>query len=237
MEICGRRTWWAVGRKVVPVIVVGEGQTEEAFVKSVLTPLLGATGVFLYPWHMGGALTWSGISSRLRDALLDWSDAYVTTFFDLYGLRRDFPGLTEAQGVRDPLRRAAALERSLHQAVVNSVGCRPERFIPHIQPYEFEALLFSDVDAFGEEQPEWQPHLRSLWEARRQAASPEHINDGAETHPSALLVATLRPRYEKVIHGPSVVARIGIDRLRQECAHFGAWLSRIEALTPLSGGG
>jgi hypothetical protein len=54
-----------------------------------------------------------------------------------------------------------------------------------------------------------------------------------DTHPSALLRG-LRPRYEKVLHGVALIERIGLDRIRAECMHFGAWLSRLEALPPLT---
>ena len=43
----------------------------------------------------------------------------------------------------------------------------------------------------------------------------------------------LRPRYNKVRHGRAVSARIGIDRMRAECAHFDDWMARVEALPPL----
>lgn len=37
----------------------------------------------------------------------------------------------------------------------------------------------------------------------------------------------------KVRHGRVVSGRIGVDRMRAECAHFGGWMARLEALPPL----
>ena len=116
---------------------------------------------------------------------------------------------------------------------MRETGCRPDRFIPHIQPYEFESLLFSDVGRFAQVDPAWQASVESLQDVRASAASPEHINDGRDTHPSARLRALLRGRYDKVLHGRAVSALIGVERIRAECRHFGDWLERLERLPPL----
>jgi hypothetical protein len=169
----------------------------------------------------------------LRNTLREREDNYVTTFFDLYGLRPDFPGITEASSVQDPIARASRIETLFAEAVVREAECRADRFVPHIQPFEFEALLFSDVSRFLEVEPEWQTYLRSLESARSSASSPEHINDGQDTHPSARLKNLLRPSYQKVLHGTALATRIGLDRMRAECMHFANWLNRIENLSPL----
>ena len=165
----------------------------------------------------------------LRDTLRQQRDTYVTTFFDLYGLPSDFPG--PAVSPADPLEHAAAIEAALHEEVVRVVRCRPDRFLPHIQPYEFEALLFSDPSHFAREQPEWEQPAEELAAARRGAASPEHVNDGPDTHPSARL--NHLPGYHKVRDGTAVAERIGLDRIRRECVHFGEWLTRLESLPVL----
>lgn len=225
---------------MVDVILLAEGQTEEAFTKRVLAPELGAIGVFVYPRCIptsehgrGGALNWARVRRFVRNTLLERNDTYVTTFFDLYSLTADFPGLRAARRLIDPLDRARDIERGFHQSVITDVNCRPERFIPHVQPYEFESLLFTDIDVLSQEISAWQPQLRRLREARQRAQSPEHINDGPQTHPSARLIGILDPSYEKVVHGAGVAERLGTARIRHECAHFGAWLARIEALPPL----
>ena len=45
--------------------------------------------------------------------------------------------------------------RHCNQDIVSKVGCRPDQFLPYIQPYEFEALLFSDVHALPLVEPTW----------------------------------------------------------------------------------
>ncbi len=218
-------------------IVVCEGQTEQVFVRNILVPALAAQEVFVEPRVIktsqrgrGGALSGQRVLRFLRNTLRERRDAYVTTFFDLYGLPGDFPGRSGGGAQMDPVKRAAAIENGFHAAVVREAECRPERFFPHIQPYEFEALLFSDVKRFPETDPQWTTCLPQLQKARDAAQTPEHINDGLNTHPSARLRQLLRPRYDKVLHGSAVSARIGIGRMRAECRHFDKWLSRVESL-------
>lgn len=224
---------------MIEVIVVGEGVTEETFIRDVLAPTLTARDVSLQPRliatskeAVGGALTPERVLRYLRNTLRERGDTYVTTLFDLHGLRPDFPGATAARKERDPIRRCQAIEREFAQAAVEASGCREDRFIAQIQPYEFEALLFSDVGCFATTRSEWQRFVPQLQSARDGADSPEHINDGPNTHPSARL-KQLQPSYDKVLHGSAVAKCIGIERIRSECAHFNAWLRHIESLRPL----
>ena len=227
---------------MIDVLIVCEGQTEQRFVGDVLAPFLAERSVLVSPRIIptsrrgkGGALTRTRVLRYLRNTLRERGDTYVTTLFDLYGVTADFPGNTTAAKLTDPIARAIAIEREFGQAVVNEARCRPQRFVPHIQPYEFESLLFSDVARFAEVEPDWQRYIDTLQDARRSAATPEHINEGDDTHPAARLTTLLHStKYRKALHGAAVSARIGIGRIRAECQHFGKWLERLEALPPLS---
>lgn len=223
------------------VIVVCEGQTEERFVKEVLARSLWVEDLYLYPrliptspTSKGGSLSGQRVVGFLRDLLRQRWAAQIATFFDLYGLPSDFPGARDAEGIPDPLERATAVEAALRRAAVDAAGRGERRFHPHIQPYEFEALLFSETERFGQVQAKWADAGAKLAEARDRAISPEHINDGEGSHPSALLQG-LKPRYRKPDHGVRVAARVGIERMRAECRHFDGWVSRLERLA--SGGG
>lgn len=224
---------------MIEVIIVGEGPTEETFIRDVLAPSLADRRIFVQPRLIptsrharGGALNRDRVLRYLRNTLRERQDVYVATFFDLYALHRDFPGCAEAERVADSLERATKIEIRLAEAVVNEAGCRADRFLPHIQPYEFEALLFSDIDRLVEIEPAWRAAAEPLWAIRAGVDSPEYINDGPQTHPAARL-KMLKPGFEKVLHGPVAAARIGLDRIRAECKHFGNWLARMERLRPL----
>ena len=129
------------------------------------------------------------------------------------------------------MQRVTAIENSLHKEVVQIAECRSDRFLPYIQPYEFEALLFSDTSKLAHERPGWARWDEELAAARRGAASPEHINDGPDTHPSARLERLAG--YHEVRHGTALAGRIGLGRIREECRHFAAWLSPFESLSAL----
>ncbi|RYH67682.1 MAG: DUF4276 family protein [Alcaligenaceae bacterium] len=219
------------------VIVVCEGQTEEAFVSRLLTPaflplnmhIQGIT-VQTSPGHKGGALNYDRLLPTLRNALAGGSVAAVSTFIDLYKLDTGFPGFDAAA----PLalqHRLDALENALHADVVGQCGCDPARFVPHIQPHEFEALLFSDVQTLIGVEAGWDSALLPLLAARAVVATPEDINHGPATKPAAQLGALLqRPNFRKVRHGPIAAERIGLARIEAECPRFALWLTRLRAL-------
>ena len=221
------------------LIVICEGHSEVAFVNRVLYQALSDQGLLVKPrlvatsrHSSGGALTGRRVLSFVRKTLREPQNTYVTTFFDLYALPSDFPGQADNNLPEDPVECATAIAARLHTEVVRESECHPDRFIPHIQPYEFESLLFSDTSSFARAEPKWHAFADQLEVVRQAARTPEHINDGPETHPSARL-RQLVPRYAKVRHGVAVSTKIGIARIRAECHHFDRWLTRLETLPPL----
>ena len=227
------------------LVVVGEGQTEEAFIRQLVAPALAERTVFVTPRLLrtsregrGGGFTKDRVLHHLPRILNERDDVYVSTFFDLYGLAPDFPGLSEASASTDPIQRAVGIEAAFGDAVVELAGCRRAQFVPHIQPHEFESLLFADVAAFATARSAWHGRLPQLARVRKQYPTPEHINDGRTTHPSARLGRLLSgPNYNKRADGPTVAANIGLPRIREECRHFAQWLSQMEALPPLGRAG
>lgn len=223
------------------VVVVCEGETEEEFVRDVLAPGFYGLGLFLEPQmvetspgHRGGALNYDRVKLHLRNTLRQKSAPVVTTLFDLYKLDKRFPGYEASRGMPDLGQRLAVLQREWHADVVAEAGCQPSRFIPYLQPYEFEALLFSDVPTLTRVEPGWQAASAALAAARAAARSPEHINDRPETKPAAHLERELRnPSYRKRRHGPIVAQKIGLTKIEAECAFFAAWLAQLRALALL----
>jgi len=220
------------------VVVVCEGETEEEFVRDVLAPAFYGLSLYLEPQmvetspgHRGGALNYDRVKPHLRNTLRQKSAPVVTTLFDLYKLDRRFPGYEQAMSMPDLGRKLTVLRHELHEDVAAAAGCRPERFIPYIQPYEFEALLFSDVPTLTLVEPGWQAASDALAAARAAAESPEHINDRPETKPAAHLERELNnPSYRKRRHGPIAAQKIGLAKIEAECAFFAAWLAQIREL-------
>ena len=220
------------------VVVVCEGETEEEFVRDVLAPGFYGVGLYLEPQmvetspgHRGGALNYDRVKRHLRNTLLQKSAPVVTTLFDLYKLDKRFPGYEQSRAIPDLAQKLDLLRRELHADVVAAASCQPGRFIPYIQPYEFEALLFSDVPTLTRVEPGWQTAADALAAARAAAESPEHINDRPETKPAAHLERELNnPSYRKRRHGPIAAQKIGLAKIEAECAFFAAWLAQIRGL-------
>jgi hypothetical protein len=220
------------------VYVVCEGQTEETFVRDVLwEPFYGA-GLHLIGQtietsvgHKGGALNYERVRRFLRNQLRGRGDSVVTTFFDLYRLDSRFPGLAESRDANGLARRLEVLNTAIHADVVEFAGCRPDRFISYVQPYEFESLLFSDVDSLTGTESSWTGSANALQAVRDRAASPEHINEQPGNNPAAHLDRELRnPRFKKTLHGPAATKRIGLPIIELECEFFAGWLARLRTL-------
>lgn len=222
---------------MVEVIVIAEGQTEEKFIKQVVAPALRQLQVFVKPQTLhtsrgakGGAVTFDRLKYNVRNTLRQNPNSVLGTFLDLYALATDFPAYVEAKSKPDVYSRVVCLESALREAVVAYVGCRPERFLPHIQPYEYEGLLFSDVAALSTLEPTWSKSLIALGKARKSADTPEHINDGFDTKPSKRLQDLLHPKYKKTTHGPRAAERITLEVIERECVHFKAWMDALRGL-------
>jgi Domain of unknown function (DUF4276) len=221
---------------MVRVYVICEGQTEETFIKEVLSDLFIAKSIYLQPvligkpGHKGGNFTFGRLLTDIKPLLLGDSASYCTTLFDFYGLPNNFPGKDTAQTMTNSEDKAKCITQALVEAL-RATTISPEslrRFIPYIQMYEFEGLLFSDcfdlASAIG--QPQMRRKLQNI---RNEFPSPEDINDSYITAPSKRL-HNLYPGYDKPMHGSLASLEIGIDTIRKECKLFDRWLQQIEAL-------
>lgn len=222
---------------MVEVIVFAEGPTEEQFIKRLVAPALRSLQVFVKPRMLntsrhatGGAINFDRLKFSARNTLRQEPNVVLTTLLDLYGLDTTFPGFETAGAKPDMNSRVEYLEASLTKALVAHVGCRPERFIAHIQPYEYEGLLFADPQALVQTEPGWQTKLSQLIEIRKAYPTPEHINDSYETKPSRRLEELLQPRYKKTRHGPLAAEHITLPVMEKECPHFRGWMDSLRKL-------
>ena len=202
-----------------------EGRTEEEFVKSVLAPHLHARLVAPIPILIGRARA-GGDGGRVNvDRLAsDMARLYpnfdaVTSLVDFYGFR----------GKGD--RTAEELENLLGQEVRKRVsGPWDERkVIPYVQKYEFEGLLFSDVNGFSALPNATGSLVEKLGNIRSNFQSPEDINDNPDTAPSKRIKNVL-PGYQKVVDGNLIATETGLGTIRAECPRFAEWLGKLESL-------
>jgi hypothetical protein len=213
--------------------IIAEGPTEETFVKETLAPHLLDKGVLAGPILIGKSGGCVSYSRLKRDSVLYLKSdptAYCTTFVDYYGLGRGFPakdGIGEHDSPGDKRRK---IEEAISHDIQETLGRRHDasHFIPYVQMYEFEGLLFSDPARFAASIGirELEGALQTI---RDQFATPEHINDSRTTAPSKR-VAALYPGYSKEFQGNLATLEIGLAALRSACPLFSGWVERLERL-------
>jgi len=212
---------------LIRLAISAEGPTEREFCREIIRPHLldrhiDATPIVVTtkkvidgPNHKGGSISIDRIRNEVRELVHSFD--YVTTLYDFYG----FIGRQERE-TADQLcaRIAAALEN-------------PRNFIPYLQVYEFEALIFSEpavVGSFLESEAVGIDLRRAVDES----GSPERVNDSPETSPAKRLTESfsghLRTRYDKTYHGPLLALEIGLPAMRASCPRFASWLARLETL-------
>jgi Domain of unknown function (DUF4276) len=118
----------------------------------------------------------------------------------------------------------------LAEAIAIHAQCDKKRFIAHIQPHEFEGLLFSDPRSLATTESDWSKYAPHLSQIRNKYETPEHINGGYDTCPSRRLKALLFPNYNKTLHATRAVTSVTLATIEQECTHFRAWLNTLRAL-------
>ena len=211
---------------MIRLAVSVEGQTEEKFIKKVLGPHLLALGIEPEPILLGSGRGSGGAGAnvtvkRLTSdmARLYHSHSAVTSLVDFYGFQRKGDRTVEE------------LERHLRNETKRRIGNGWDegRVFPYVQKHEFEGLLFSDVSVFESEIDFPNECVGALRTVRDEFATPEDINDNPETAPSKR-IASVIPKYNKLLHGPLLADEIGLDAIRAECARFAAWVTRLESL-------
>jgi hypothetical protein len=189
--------------------------------------------------HTGGALNYDRVKSFILNCLKENESVLVTTFFDLYGLDKRFPGFIKSQAMPDVYQRTQFLEQALKDDVAQSNTVFLNRFLPYLQPYEFEGLLFSDISKLTDIHAEWSKALIKLQADRDEFETPEHINNSYETKPSERIKDALnssqifsksKKSYRKTYHGPLAIQEIGVDKLCLECKHFADWYQQLANL-------
>ena len=213
-----------------------EGQTEEMIVNRLLKghlhihgihverPVLAATT--LDPaGQLGGFVNWAAIQFDMSQQFAEDPDPNLrfTTLLDTYAMPNPVLNLG---GFNSPVTTSADIETV--ERAIESVFSEP-RFKAYLQRHELEALLMADLDALERVFHRHKSALQQLRADIARFASPEDINHGATTHPSARL-STAVTGYEdlKASNAFFVLAHAGLETAREKCPRFNAWLSHWE---------
>lgn len=221
------------------LVVIGEGETEQTFVRDQLAGHLALHGVSAWAVlpgrhrNRGGVKKWEVARQDIVRTLKE--GRYCTTMMDYYAMPNDWPGRLDSKKLTWN-ERAECVETHIADDIAATMGGRfnPKYFIPYVQLHEFEALAFSDIQKLVSVVSPLSNWSDSSLEAHfvqilEEAGHPEAIDDGWETCPSRRIALKVAP-YRKRVHGPIVTGRIGLDVLREKCDHFASWLARLESI-------
>ena len=210
---------------MIRVAISVEGQSEERFCKSVLIPFFREHNIELTPIivttskdscgtkHKGGCISIDRIKNEIKKLLPSFD--YVTTFYDFYGFKNR------------PTNNINELEQKIYELFNDS------KFIPYVQQYEFETLLFSKPEYYEEYFGD-----NLVTNKMRQIIAEfqndiEKINDSPQTAPSKRienLFEEAGDAYDKVFHGEGIAEDIGITYMINNAQRFKLWIEKIIAL-------
>ena len=213
------------------VCVVVEGQSEEQFVKQVLSAKALARGVAVTPvivrtrrtatkTYKGGGSSWQPYKSLVNDLAGQRHLARIGVMFDLYACPKDTPGL-------DPNLSGSALHRSVVAATHADLDPRGSgRIVSGPVLHEYETLVIAAI-ATGETEAE--PAVVTQAQAAIDVAGgAEAINGSRDTAPSKRL-AIWWPGYEKVLYGAVLLSQAPWDQVTARCPTFHAWWETLLA--------
>lgn len=213
--------------RVVRVHVFCEGQTEETFVNTVLSPYFSNIGIYLNPivittskYAKGGLTSYARLQRQVLRKCKEDPSAWVTTMIDLYALPTDFP--MPAANFPNLEHRSEAICRAFEDDIAQP------NFIANIMVHEFETLLFSAPEYFDG----WFDNSISKELGKilsEHGGQPESINDGPMTAPSKRILKICSD-YDKVLHGSLIAIDIGLEQMRTKCPTFNRWLATLERL-------
>lgn len=210
---------------MIRVALSVEGQTENEFCKKVLIPFFRNNGVEMTPIivatskdkcgrkHKGGCINIDRIRSEIEKLLSSYD--YVTTLYDFYGFNSR------------PTTNVDELEKMMFELFKN------KKFIPYIQKYEFETLLFSKPEYFTEYfgNDNVSSKMQMIIDTYIDI---EQINDSPQTAPHKRLEVLFElenERYDKVFHGEGIAYDIGLETIRINAKRFDEWIEKIVRLT------
>ncbi|MDD2426084.1 MAG: DUF4276 family protein [Bacteroidales bacterium] len=210
------------------IYIVVEGQTEQEFVNSLLTPYLGNFGIHsITPILIrtsksgrGGFVNYQHLENTINGLLKTSTSTgfIVTSFVDFFRIPHNMPKYAASMAEPTKTKQVKSLEKALNNAINDG------RFIPYIQLHEFEALLFSNNNGFEYYfKKEHSIATRSIVDS---FVNPEEINSSPQGAPSKRIL-NINKDYDKVTEGNLIALVVGISSILNKCPRFKAWLENL----------
>ncbi|MGL5981565.1 MAG: DUF4276 family protein [Phocaeicola sp.] len=209
------------------VFIVTEGQTEQEFVNTVLSPYLRDFGIYSVTPVLirtsksgrGGFVNCQHLANTIKGLLSGKStEIIVTSFVDFFRMPNNMPSYTECVAKVSKCDQIECLETAMYELINDS------RFLPYIQLHEFEALLFSNNNGF-----EYLFDKKLAVQTSQIVMNydnPEDINSTPEGAPSKRILA-IKNNYDKVTEGNLIALEVGINTMLERCPRFKNWIDKI----------
>jgi hypothetical protein len=227
---------------LINIYVIVEGQCEENFVNNILKPYFFSKNIFLKPEQVitgkdkhgtvckGGGNSYGLYKKHIQNRIKNCTkqkNCYITTMIDFYGLPNDFPKSndTSKKTTYDTI-------KLWEKTFFDDIGV--DNFIPYIQLYEFETLLYCDIDKICDEFFDLDiKNLKvKITKDIQQFDNIELINNSIDTSPSKRLNKLTDGKYcnSKVASSTNILKKIDIKTMLQKCTHFKYWIEKLTIL-------
>lgn len=214
------------------LVIVVEGDTEKEFVDTVLSPYLYIKGVssvdcFKIKHTKGGLTKYQHLKTDLINCIYE-TNVVVSTLIDFYALPKDFPKYEESKSIVHKNERLTFLEKAIVKDIESEQSSSFPNLMPYIQLHEFEALIFTSIDAIRALYSNEDAKFNEIERIMQVYENPEDINDSPETAPSKRLINNqLIKGYNKINDGIMIIEEAGIDTVLQKCPRFKNWVESI----------
>lgn len=214
------------------LIIIVEGDTEKEFVDKILAPYLNTKGLtsvscFKIKHTKGGLTKYHHLKTDLINCVYA-NNVLVTTLIDFYALPHDFPKYEEAAKIISKTDRIKFLEKAIVEDLEKEKAAEFPNLLPYIQLHEFEALVFSSLEAIMSLYTREEANLDEIEKIILKYSNPEEINDSPITAPSKRLKKNkLIIGYNKIIDGIMIIEKAGIDTILSKCPRFKSWVETL----------
>jgi len=212
------------------LIIIVEGQTEEEFVNVSLRNYFKGKGIYSISaikiqtskGHKGGFVKYTHLKKDIQKVIRE-PNLIVSTFLDFFRIPTSVPNYNEMNQYANIDDKIDILLKGISDDINNN------RFIPYIQKFEFEALLFSSNDGFEEmyDKPKIAQATKAIID---NYDNPEDINNHPNTAPSKRLINILAKngeKYDKIVEGNLIAETVGIETIIEKCPRFKNWLEML----------
>lgn len=214
------------------LIIVVEGDTEKEFIDKVLSPYLYSKGFqsvncFKIKHTKGGLTNYQHLKTDLINCIYE-NNILVSTLIDFYALPKDFPKYEDSKTIVNKEDRLTFLEKAIVEDLETEKGQYFPNLLPYIQLHEFEALVFSSIEAIKSLYSIEDAKFNELEKIIAAYPNPEDINDSPQTAPlKRLKNDQLIKGYNKINDGIMIIEEAGIETVLRKCPRFNNWVQTL----------